>query len=767
MIISELISKYNITRKELVYLILPFFFLLILFPAVILSEQVFITGPHDTLLGINSGISVIKNPISLWNNQWINGLPEYANPLSDRYYPFSYPIFILTQDTFIVNLILIVHLYLAYLFFFKLSGLMTKNSELRMISALFYIFSGVMLSRVFAGHVLLVYALTWIPLLYYAFFKIVWDDDVTIKNIGIISMCLALIFFTGAVYYLFYSCLILLVFFIYYVFKKIISNGASLAVICAFIIGALILAIKAIPVIVVSSAFGRIDNVDPLGDGGILENNLASIIFGTPIDKAFGFYETIVLIGMIPMLLIILALIFDREDRSFPAFLAIIVAFIWADGGNTLLFFIHLLPGLTNFRVAGRVLGALLPILLLFAIYGLEILNTRMKSGEVFLLNHRQKRNIIIGIAILIMVKCFELPFQTSPSLEAILSIIFIIAFVGMLYFNLATIRNLVIFLIVSGIVNGVIVIYNVYNDSFVIKSEAIIILVIVIASIVFFNRKYLSISDLKTNTHIKYICIFLIIGFGIVIVGNTSYLHISDDIQLDKSPAIDIIDQMNFTSNTSQIWVLETGWFIQHMDFTYWFLKKGIHPVHAYYPYFLNTMISPTYKIGDITYYTSNYIVDNLYLENGKQNIPEVTFKVNNISVYKPEYVLPNVFVVRNNQLIPIVVDKFSPDEVIISGQFLPKDIAVLKTSFYPGWKMNGIDTVNTGNMVGSEIGSITTSVTFRFDPLDIKIAAILSGLGCSLLIIAIIKRREIEKYLREISKNRVPIKGIRKKKK
>jgi hypothetical protein len=758
----EWITKCNISKKEMVYLILPLILLLILFPTVIQAHQVFITDYSDTLLTLNSELSVIKNPFSLWNNQWIAGLPEYADPLSDRYYPLFYPLFILTQDTFIVNLVLLIHLYIAYLFFFKLSGLMTKNSELRMISALFYVFSGVLLSRVFVGHVLLAFALAWIPLLYYAFFKIVWDEDLTVKNIGIIAISLALIFFTGALYYLFYSCLILAVFFAYYVLKKKFSKGAIIAVFSAFTIGALILSIKSIPVIIVSNALGRIDVINPLGDGGSLENNLASIIFGTPIDRVFGFYESIVLIGIIPVLLVILALIFGREDRMVPAFFAIVVAFIWADGGNTLLSFIHLLPGLTNFRVAGRVLGALLPILLLLAIYGFDLLNTRMKSGDPLIPTPSQKRNVAFGVGILILVKILELPFQSNVSLEAGLSVVFIAAFVGLLYFNRATMRNLLIFFTASCLIDAYIIIRNASGLSQETGIKVLIILALVIAVIAFFNRERLHIPFRKTN----YTCIFLIVGLGIALVGNASYLRISDP-KLDESPALKIIEKIKeYPSTTPQIWVYEIGWPVKHIDFTYWFIKNGIHPVRAYYPYFLNTMINPVYTIGNVTYYTSDYLIDTAYLENGNQNLPNATFKINNISVYKPDNVLPNAFVVRNNQLIPSKIEKFSPDEVTISGQFLPGDVVVLKTAFYPGWKINGQDSSNVGNMVGAQIPSDTTSVTFRFDPLDVKIAALLSGIGIITLVILIIKRRDIEKYLAEPGKKHVQDKVTKKKK-
>jgi len=744
------LTKYNISKKEIVYLILPIILLLILFPTVMQSNQTFISEYHDTLVGSNSYLSMIENPFSLWNNQWITGFPEYASPLSDRYYPLFYPLFILTQDIFIVNLVLFIHLYIAYLLFFKLSGLMTRNSELRMISALFYIFSGVMLSRVDVGHILIVSALAWIPLLYYAFFKIIWAEEFTVKNIGLFILSLVLIFFTGAIYYLFYSCLILAVFFIYYFLKKKLSKGAIIAVFSAFTISALLFSIKSIPAIIVSNALVRIDVINPLGDGGSLENNLASIIFGTGIDHVFGPYESIVFIGIIPVLFVILAFVFGKEDWTIPAFFAIVVAFIWADGGNTLLSFIHLMPVLTNFRVSGRILGVLLPILLLFTINGFEILKSRAKNGESLIPDPNQKRNIIFGVGILILVKILELPFQSDISLEAGLSVAIVVAFIGLLYFNRATIKNLFIFLTVSCLIDGYIIIQNASAFSQETGIKVFLIIALIIAVIVFFNRERLHMPSRKTNCA----CILLIVGLGIALVGNASYLRTYDP-KLNESPTLAIIEKIKeYPLTTNQIWVYETGWPIMHMDFTYWMIKNQMHPIRAYYGYFLNTMPPLAFKIGNTDYYTADYIIDTAYLENGNQNFPNVTFKVNNISVYKPDYTLPNAFVVRDGQLIPATIEKFTPDEVTISGSFSQGDIAVLKTAFYPGWKINGWDASNMGNMVGIQLPSKTSSVTFKFDPLDVKIGAILSGIGIIVLLVLVIKRREFEMHFKGVNK-------------
>jgi len=758
---AEWIKNWNISKKEILYIILPFFLLLILFPTIIQPDHTFIVEHHDVLLGANADLSVAKHPFDLWNNQWITGLPAYADPLSNHYYPLLFPIFVLTQDIFIINLFLFAHLYLAYLIFFYFSGLVTKNSELRMVSALFYLFSGVLLSRLAGGHGGLIEAMTWIPLLYYAFFRIIWDDDLSVKNIGIIAISLALIFFTGAVYYLFYGCLILGVFFVYYLLKKKVNTGAIIALFSGFTIGSLILSIKLIPVTLVSGALGRIDIIDPLGDGGSLENNLASIIFGVPIDQVFGFYESVILIGIIPVLLVILALVFGREDRTIPAFFAIIVAFIWADGGNTLLSFIHLLPGLTNFRVAGRVLGALAPILIIYAVYGFTILHSRIKDGESLIPNPDQKRNILYAAGILLLVKAIELPFQSDVSLQAALSVLFIIGFVGLLYFNKGTLNNILIFFSASCLIDAVLIIQNASGLTIETIIKVVVILALVITALVIFNRENLQVSDKKT----RYACIVLIIGLGIALIGNASYLRTYDP-GLDESPALAVIEKIRtFDNNQAQIWVYETGWPIQHMDFTYWFIRNGIHPIRAYYPYFLNSMIAPVYTIGGVSYYTPDYFVDTAYLETGNPSLDNVTFKVNNISVYKPENVLPNAFVIRNNQLVPSQIETFTPDTVVITGKFSAGDIAVLKSSFYQGWKVNGQDASNVGNMVGAKLQSDTTSVTFRYDPFDMKIATALCAIGILLLIAFIVKRRAVEHYLSGIRK--IPVQKQEKKKK
>ena len=92
---------------------------------------------------------------------------------------------------------------------------------------------------------------------------------------------------------------------------------------------------------------------------------------------------------------------------------------IWADGGRSLLSVIHLLPLVNSFRNAGRIFGAITPIVLLLAIYGVYILQQKIKNGEPLEVSDEQKRNILFGVALLVAIKILELPWIAVPSPEA------------------------------------------------------------------------------------------------------------------------------------------------------------------------------------------------------------------------------------------------------------------------------------------------------------------------------------------------------------
>jgi len=750
----------NFSPNNLVYFFFPIILLFILYASFFPFNQVYIGEWHDIQANSMYFSLLSENYFTAWNNMWAGGFPLIASPHSDKYYLFSVPFYLIFKNLIVVNFIILFHILLAYLSFFKLGSLVTKNYNLLMIFSLLFAFSGVIFGRFETGHHLLLYGLAWIPLIYFFFFKIIIFDKATIPNAIFLAISSAMMYFTGDAYHFIYTYMIVFIFFLYYAITKRISRKTLYYLIISVILISLSISIKFIPDIGVSNSIIRQDVINPLDGGGSIETDLASFVFGSGITSGFSKEETTVMIGIILILLFLIGLIYGRKEITIPSYFVILFSIVWAGGGKTIISFIHFLPFVNNFRVPGRIFGAILPIVLVIALYGVVLLFQKAKSGEVFELSPEQKRNVLLGIVGIIVVKLLELPYQETISIETLVPVILIGIFIGIIYFQRGSFKNIISVFIVAIIANAILIIKvnAIPSDSNLIK---LLLAGILLAVFCIYIRK----SAMKTANN-QILCSILLVSVLLVLVGNIGFVKTFSP-PFEKSSAIDIIQEIKMQpSENIQLWVFDKGWAYQHMDFTYWEIINHIHPMNLYQAYYLKTMPMLSYTIGNITYFSADYIIDTQYLENGNQNLPEYTFKVKNISVYKPEHVLPNVFFIRDNQVYPLTIEKFSSDEVIASGELSQGDVVILKGAYYPGWKANGADAEPVGNMIGTKLSTGTEKIRFNFDPLDYKIGAFLSGCGIILLIALIIKRKEIDMHISKLSEPVVSRKNKKKKK-
>ncbi|MGA2104305.1 hypothetical protein [Methanoregula sp.] len=661
-----------------------------------------------------------------------------------------------------MNFVILLHLFIAYLAFYKLGSISIRNPDLLMIFSLFYVFSGTMIMRIVGGAIFYVFAFAWLPLVYYFFFKIVSSERKNIWDYVFFIISFLLVYLTGVDYiFAFAAALIFIMTFLLLVTKKI-DLKKLFVLIATSIIFLLLAAIRLIPSLELSDKIVRIDTIYPLVGGGPIESSISSFMFGTVLDTVYGNYESIALIGAIVVLLAIIALIWGKDWIIFPCFGAVIFSLLYADGGQTLLSFIHLFPVFDGFRCPGRIFGAAMPIVLLLAGYGSEIFIDKIRADKNFIVTESEKNKIKWGVITLCVLKVFELPFQQIPSVESIVSVLLIGIILGLFYFNKATLQNLKILISAALVLEIVLVVknYPTFKTPFIISGFIILILI----TLVLFIWK----SDITSNPSTRYFTAILLVSLLLIIIVNSSNLSLSDP-GFDKSPALPVIEKMmSYNTSNSQIWVYESGWPVKHMDFTYWDIINGIHPMRAYYAYFLKDSISDeSYDIGGVQYYPYDFYVDNAILDDGNHHLDNVTFSVNGIDVYRPDHVLPNVFVLRDNQFVPLKIEKFSSDEVIVTGDFKAGDIAVLKNSYYPGWKINTVDAQSDNNFIGGALTSSTQQIDFRFDPTDLKVGIICTCIGILLLGIVILKRKEIEVYLNEPEERSLPNKRNLKKKK
>ncbi len=152
--------------KSYLYYIIPFICFLITFSGYFCRKMYSLQAPR-TFFSRPCPMNFVLNIHRLWNNAWLGGFPEYASPMSDTYYPFSFPFYFLTRDIYILIFVILAHLFIAYVAFHKFGSLITENKEYLLFFSLAYMFSGAILSRLI--HPFILFALAWIPFVLYYF----------------------------------------------------------------------------------------------------------------------------------------------------------------------------------------------------------------------------------------------------------------------------------------------------------------------------------------------------------------------------------------------------------------------------------------------------------------------------------------------------------------------------------------------------------------------------------------------------------------------
>lgn len=727
--------KSQIWNILLLQVVIPVIFSISLFYQVFTNRDLFIGDYHEILSLSMTAIVQQMYPFSRWNFLWLGGFPDVLTPISNIYYPLFFPVYALIPTLATINFVIILHIFLAYVFFFKLSSLYVENEWIRAVLSLLYISSGAFLARVVAGQIVIVFSLTWIPLLFYLLFKILYHNENTARNIAFLSICSSILFFTGGLYTFIFTYIFVGLYVVTLVCMRDITTPQLKSLGLSILLTILLVSVQAIPSFSLSGELARIDPIDPLEGGGSLENNIAAFTFGERIDDVWwGSHESTALIGFIPFFLMLIGLIFGERRLVIPSLVVLAFAMIWADSGKNILSFIHLLPGLNALRCSGRVFGPLMSIVLLFAGIGTENLWRELKSKTGLYLTEKQKKGIKYAVIALLLLKLMEMPYQGMVSLESVVSLAMVTAFLGLLYWDKMEHKVVCSFFALSVIISGILM-YSKYCPSIssLGKSALILTLILTVAIII----KKSSVFDRSVC------CVNILIALTLflnILVGISS--PVISDSRLSESPALELTDGFHSDStNAAQIWVYDTGWPIMDIDYTYWFVKSGIHSVRAYYAYFFKDTVPMRVQIGSEMYDAADYIVVTEYPEKDSATITTDPYAARRVSVSKTENPLPNAFIIRGDQLISVNILSFRPDEVVITGNFSKGDLAVLKSSYCRGWKVEGHDALPAGNMVAYQLQSDLDTITFRFDPLEYYVGLALSLIGIAAMLLMVLK--------------------------
>lgn len=149
---------------------------------------------------------VQQGKFPLWNPYLQTGLPYIADPMLHIYNPVnSLPVLLFgVQDGFKLGLLL--SFTLAALGAWRLGAVLGMDRASRLWVALMYAFAGQPVARFFQGQYLFIFGFAWIPWVVSSLFIVARTRRKS--DMALASLFLALLFFTGNVYYAFYMLFI-------------------------------------------------------------------------------------------------------------------------------------------------------------------------------------------------------------------------------------------------------------------------------------------------------------------------------------------------------------------------------------------------------------------------------------------------------------------------------------------------------------------------------------------------------------------------------
>lgn len=310
------------------------------------------------------------NSIPLWNPYIFGGSPFLGNPTSTLFHPFNL-LFLLLPVGSVFGYLFALDSFLIGLFTYLYARIIKLDKFGALICAISIMFSGPLITSVFAGHPILSDTFIFFPL------ALLFFELMTIKRKLIFAIMagfiIALMFFTGAPQIAIYEILSLLIyFFLRSVFEtKNIRDFLKLSIlpVIAISIGILLAAVQLFP----SMEFSQLSQ---RGSGGISYNfasdfslhpyQILSFIFpyffGSPLNGTYwakgNFWELNGYIGILP-LIFALSTIFIKKNKYVFVFLVIgLFAVFYAFGKYSYVFpyFFNYVPVFNNFRVPGRFL---------------------------------------------------------------------------------------------------------------------------------------------------------------------------------------------------------------------------------------------------------------------------------------------------------------------------------------------------------------------------------------------------------------------------
>lgn len=364
--------KKSLDRKDLSYLTMLLLLTVIFFGKIIFgSRNVVLSSPicdirteffacryfafHNLAQGI----------LPLWNPYVLSGTPFMAGLESALFYPFNF-LYLFLPTHLAINYTIILHLFLSGIFFYYFIRYLNIERFPSFISSLVYMFAATQVCHIYAGHLTVLSTIIWIPLLFLFLEKYFREDR--FLYIILAGIVLALQILAGYIQVTFYTIIGL---FFYFLFRVVVLYREkrrakllvrhSLAFILLVAIGLLLSALQLIPTLeLVQHSIRQANAYEFCTSFSFPPENLITFfipeIFGNNISLTYwgrcNFWEMCAYLGILPLILTLIAIIFRRDKYTFFFTGLAILCIVLALGKHIPLFkFLYsYVPGFNLFR---------------------------------------------------------------------------------------------------------------------------------------------------------------------------------------------------------------------------------------------------------------------------------------------------------------------------------------------------------------------------------------------------------------------------------
>jgi hypothetical protein len=698
----------------------------------------FVYSPYKTFFS-TSLKTYLELP--LWNPYIFSGQPFLANPTAGILYPLNY-LFALINVDYAFGYLFVIDTILIGLFTFLYSRAIKLSEFASLVSSVVFMFSGTIATRIFPGHLFVVDAFVWFPLILFSFEKIISTQKIMFAFLG--STAMFLIIIAGHTQIAFYSIFISLGYLLlrslteYYRnkdLKKIVKIYTFTFLSLLFALG--LSAILLLPMlefsklsvrnIGISFQFATAFSTHPYQ----LLSFILPNFYGSNTNNTFwgigNEWEVIAYLGIIPLMLCALALCCKRNKYTFIFAVLAVFSILFSLGKHFFLFsiFFKFIPFFATFRVPARMLFMYSFSVSILAGFGIDfLLNLDYNKHKYRLLKLFNSLILLILFAILSLLVFLRIDNGFFFYEKYVLKHAYAVNRNHFQLYN-QTVGDLIL---LSVLLFSYLLLFFLLRKKIIGKT----IFGIIILSIIFFNSfSYISPfikMDYPNNVYppnkiVNYIkkdnSIFRVFDFS-----KENY----EDLSRNKLQSITGVDAIFLKDYRDYLWKIGSYNYLpydSYVDLTSIKNENMLSQLNVKYIISNKKLNLNAYKLVDIDSgaMSKNYLYENIQVFPRAYALPISDTSVNN----------NNLQFTNSKKLRDAQVTYYSPNKIIVSSKTQDPGFLVLSEIYYPGWKAydNGkeVAILRTNQIFRSVyLNEGYHSVVFKYDPFSFRLGILIT---------------------------------------